>query len=216
MLSFQPRALFLSLLLFLTAANALHFYLDANEKKCFIEELPTDTVVEAHYRALEWSDKTQSYGINDELGITVDVEELDTNHVVTKTRGPSDGRFTFTSHVAGDHLICISTNYTSWFSSTHIRFYLDIAVGTTKGDYEKDRSHIATLANKIRDLNIKLEEVRREQQYQREREAAFRDLSEATNSKAVWYSIVQIGVLILTCTWQLRHLRRFFSDRKLQ
>jgi len=27
-------------------ANALHFYLDANEKRCFIEELPTDTVVE--------------------------------------------------------------------------------------------------------------------------------------------------------------------------
>lgn len=27
-------------------AHALHFYLDANEKRCFIEELPTDTVVE--------------------------------------------------------------------------------------------------------------------------------------------------------------------------
>lgn len=38
---------FLSLLLhFLTIANALHFYLDANEKRCFIEELPSDTVVE--------------------------------------------------------------------------------------------------------------------------------------------------------------------------
>lgn len=27
-------------------ANALHFYLDANQKRCFIEEIPTDTVVE--------------------------------------------------------------------------------------------------------------------------------------------------------------------------
>lgn len=34
------------LLYFALAANALHFYLDANEKRCFIEELPTDTVVE--------------------------------------------------------------------------------------------------------------------------------------------------------------------------
>lgn len=34
------------LLCFALAANALHFYLDANEKRCFIEELPTDTVVE--------------------------------------------------------------------------------------------------------------------------------------------------------------------------
>ena len=28
------------------AANALHFYLDTNQKRCFIEELPTDTVAE--------------------------------------------------------------------------------------------------------------------------------------------------------------------------
>lgn len=28
------------------AANALHFYLDKAEKKCFIEELPVDTMVE--------------------------------------------------------------------------------------------------------------------------------------------------------------------------
>jgi hypothetical protein len=33
-------------LLCAAAVNALHFYLDANEKRCFIEEIPTDTVVE--------------------------------------------------------------------------------------------------------------------------------------------------------------------------
>lgn len=132
---------------------------------------------------------------------------METSHVVTKTRGPSDGRFTFTSHESGDHSICISTNYTSWWSSTHIKLYLDIVVGTTKPDIESDRTHIGELSSKLRDLNQKLEDVRREQQYQREREADFRNLSENTNSKAVWYSVLQIGVLIATCTWQLRHLK---------
>jgi hypothetical protein len=132
---------------------------------------------------------------------------METSHVVTKTRGPSDGRFTFTSHESGDHSICISTNYTSWWSSTHIKLYLDIVVGTTKPDIESDRTHIGELSSKLRDLNQKLEEIRREQQYQREREADFRNLSENTNSKAVWYSVLQIGVLIATCTWQLRHLK---------
>jgi hypothetical protein len=28
------------------AANALHFYLDKSEKKCFLEELPVNTMVE--------------------------------------------------------------------------------------------------------------------------------------------------------------------------
>jgi hypothetical protein len=201
-------------LLLITTVNALHFYLDANEKRCFVEELPSDTVVEGHYRALEWADSTQQYTLNEELGIIVEVEEMETSHVVTKTRGPSDGRFTFTSHESGDHSICVSTNYTSWWSSTHIKLYLDIVVGTTKPDIESDRTHIGELSSKLRDLNQKLEEIRREQQYQREREADFRNLSENTNSKAVWYSVLQIGVLIATCTWQLRHLKRFFADKR--
>ena len=36
----------LFLLLIVASANALHFYLDANEKRCFLEEIPSDTVVE--------------------------------------------------------------------------------------------------------------------------------------------------------------------------
>ncbi|THH19237.1 hypothetical protein EW146_g1887 [Bondarzewia mesenterica] len=202
--------LYLSFILLLVAtANALHFYLDANEKRCFIEELPTDTVVEGHYRALEWKEGSQTYEINDQLGILVEVEEIETSHQVVKTRGPPDGRFTFTSHEAGDHTICLSTNYSSsWFGPTaHIRLYLDIVVGASKPDAEHDRSHISDIASKIRDLNMKLEDVRREQQYQREREADYRDLSETTNSRAVWYSVVQIVVLLGTCAWQLRHLK---------
>jgi outer membrane murein-binding lipoprotein Lpp len=199
-----------------TYVHALHFYLDANQKRCFIEELPTDTVVEGHYRALEWSEQQQTYVEDPELGIVVEVQEEPSGHVVVKTTGPGDGRFTFTSHEAGDHSICLSTNHTSWFSHTHIRMYLDIVVGTTKADVEHDRSHVSELASKVRDLNQKLEDIRREQQYQREREADYRDLSEATNARAVWYSVGQIIVLLATCIWQLRHLKRFFEDRKMR
>jgi p24 family protein alpha len=126
---------------------------------------------------------------------------------MVQTKGPSEGKFTFTSHGAGDHSICLSTNYTSWFSSTHIKLYLDIIVGSTKPDVEHDRNHVSELATKVRDLSHKVEEINREQQYQRQREASFRDLSEATNSRAVWYSLAQIIVLLLTCAWQMQHLK---------
>jgi p24 family protein alpha len=42
----SPLLTLLTLLVLASAAHALHFYLDANEKRCFIEEIPTDTVVE--------------------------------------------------------------------------------------------------------------------------------------------------------------------------
>ncbi|KAI0793940.1 emp24/gp25L/p24 family/GOLD-domain-containing protein [Fomes fomentarius] len=213
----RPPLLSLCLLLVLaTAVNALHFYLDTNEKRCFIEELPTDTIVEGHYKGLEWSEADQKYIENPNLGILVEVDEVETGHNVVKTRGPSEGRFTFTSHDSGDHTICLSSNYgTSWFATTHIRLHLDIVVGSTKPDTEQDRSHISELSQKLRDLNQKLEDINREQQYQREREAAFRNLSEETNSRAVWYTVAQIGVLIATCLWQMRHLKRFFEERKM-
>ncbi|KAI5999648.1 emp24/gp25L/p24 family/GOLD-domain-containing protein [Pisolithus albus] len=200
-------------LLLVTTVHGLHFYLDTNEKRCFIEELPSDTAVEGHYKALEWNEQAREYVLQPELGILVEVEEMETGHNVVKTRGPPEGQFTFTSHDAGDHSICLSTNYTSWFSNTHVKLYLDVIVGAVRPDIEHDRSHVSELASKVRDLNQKLEDIRREQQYQREREADFRNLSEATNARAVWYSLMQIVVLVLTCTWQLKHLKRFFQDR---
>ncbi|KAL4063121.1 membrane protein, partial [Scleroderma citrinum] len=200
-------------LLLISTVHASHFYLDANEKRCFIEELPSDTTVEGQYKALEWNEEEWSYVLEPTLGIIVEVDEMESGHNVVKTCGPPDGRFTFTSHDAGDHSICLSTNYTSWWSSTHIKLYLDIIVGDVKLDTERDRSHVSELASKVRDLNQKLEDIRREQQYQRERESDFRDLSETTNGRAVWYSLMQIVVLVATCTWELKHLKRFFQDR---
>ncbi|KAI0761922.1 emp24/gp25L/p24 family/GOLD-domain-containing protein [Irpex lacteus] len=213
----RPSHLSIWLLLLVSATcNALHFYLDSNEKRCFLEEIPADTVVEGHYKALEWDEKQAKYLENDQLGILVEVDELETGHNVVKTRGPHDSRFTFTSHTSGDHAICLSTSEgNTWSTATHIRLYLDIVVGSVKPDRDHDRSHVTEMSQKLRDLNNKLEDIRREQQYQRERESNFRDLSEATNSRAVWYSVVQIVVLIATCAWQLRHLKRFFEDRKM-
>ncbi|KAI6110992.1 membrane protein [Pisolithus croceorrhizus] len=203
-------------LLPITIVHGLHFYLDANEKLCFIDELPSDTAVEGHYKVLEWNEQAREYVLEPELGILVEVEEMETGHSVVKTCGPPEGQFTFSSHHAGDHCICLSTNYASWFSSTQVKLYPDIIVGAVRPDIEHDRSHVSELASKIRDLNQKLEDIRREQQYQREREADFRDLSEATNTRAVWYSLLQTVVLVLPCTWQLKHLKlsdRFFQDR---
>jgi hypothetical protein len=59
----------------------------------------------------------------------------------------------------------------------------------------------------VKNLNDKLKDIRKEQQYQREREALFRDESEKTNARAVVYSAIQGVVLVAACVWQLRTLR---------
>jgi hypothetical protein len=143
-------------------------------------------------------------------------QEVDTGDKVVNTRGLPEGKFTFTSHEAGDHTICLRSNYTGgWFSTPSVRMHLDIAVGEAKVDEDGEREHVKDLASKVRDLNSRLADIRREQQFQREREAEFRALSEKTNSRAVWWSLFQLVTLGATCFWQLRHLRLFFESKKL-
>lgn len=143
-------------------------------------------------------------------------QETESGDKVVNTRGLPQGKFTFTSHEAGDHSICLRTNYTGgWFSTPQVKLHLDIAVGEAKVDEEGEKEHVKDLAGKVKDLNSRLGDIRREQQFQREREGEFRSLSESTNSRAVWWSLAQLVTLVGTCIWQLGHLRRFLESKKL-
>ncbi|KAA1086124.1 emp24p/erv25p- protein [Puccinia graminis f. sp. tritici] len=94
--------------------------------------------------------------------------------------------------------------------------HLDITVGESRLDQDYEKEHVQDLAGRVKELNNRLQDIRREQQFQREREIQFRDLSEKTNHRAVWWSLVQIVVLFYMCVWQLRHLRGFFESKKLR
>jgi hypothetical protein len=51
----------------------------------------------------------------------------------------SEGRFTFTSHTPGEHLICLYSNSTGWFAGGQLRVHLDIQVGEHAMNYEEVR-----------------------------------------------------------------------------
>ena len=60
--------------------------------------------------------------------------------------------------------------------------------------------------SRARALNAKMRDLRKEQQYQREREMEYRNLSEAVNSRVLWCIIIQMVVLLGCCIWQLFNL----------
>lgn len=145
------------------------------------------------------------------------VQEVHTQERIVNTRGVPQGRFTFTSHDSGDHSICLRTNYTGgWFSTPQVKMHLDIAIGEAKIQPESEKEHVKDLAGRVKELNSRLHDIRREQQFQREREIQFRELSEAVNRRAVYWSLLQLVVLFYMCVWQLRHLRGFFESKSTQ
>ncbi|ORY81490.1 emp24/gp25L/p24 family/GOLD-domain-containing protein [Protomyces lactucae-debilis] len=208
----------LRLLTWLPATSALYFYLEGGEKKCIQEDLSIGTLVVGKYRAEEYRAELQQYATNPELGIQITVEELaDNNHRIVNQRGKSDGKFTFTAVEVGDHEICFQTNAgNGWFTSTHVKFHLELSIGHTD-DFKSGggTDKVKDLAQRIEDLNARLQDIRREQVFQREREAEFRNVSEKTNARVVRLSIVQLFVLAATCAWQLTHLQTFFTKQKL-
>ena len=47
------------------------------------------------------------------------------------------------------------------------------------------------------------------------REERFRQTSESTNQRVLWWSIAQTVILLITGFWQMRHLKSFFEAKKL-
>ncbi|KAA8900635.1 emp24/gp25L/p24 family/GOLD-domain-containing protein [Sphaerosporella brunnea] len=199
----------------------LYFYIDGTSPKCFFEELPQDTLVVGQYKAEEYQSHTNQYSDNNQLALLITVDEtFDNDHRVVNQKGSNKGRFTFTAGSAGEHRICFWASHQSnsgWFSShpNGVRLHLDLAIGETTKIESRDKEKLQDIEQRVRDLSGRLQDIRREQVFQREREAEFRDQSELTNSRVVRWTLVQLLVLGATCAWQLSHLRAFFIKQKL-
>ncbi|KAI1817395.1 emp24/gp25L/p24 family/GOLD [Poronia punctata] len=207
-----------------TVAQALFFFIDGTAPKCFYEELPKDTLVVGHYDAGEFDAKTGQYSEHDGLSIYISVDEVfDNDHRIVSQRGSASGRFTFTAHEAGDHRICFTPSSNSgrqgWLNAAYpnggIKLTLDLAIGESSEIESTDKGKLQDISQRVKDLNSRLQDIRREQIFQREREAEFRDQSETTNSRVMRWMIIQLVVLGVTCAWQLSHLRSFFIKQKL-
>jgi len=90
-----------------------------------------------------------------------------------------------------------------------------MAIGETSAIESSDKGKMGEVVSKVRDINARLQDIRREQVFQREREAEFRDQSESVNGRVVRWMLVQLAVLGVTCAWQLSYLRAFFIKQKL-
>lgn len=57
-----------------SVAQALYFFVDAQSPRCFIEELPKDTLVVGDYKAEEWDDKKKAWSTHEGINIYISVD----------------------------------------------------------------------------------------------------------------------------------------------
>ncbi|XP_027865558.1 transmembrane emp24 domain-containing protein 11 [Xiphophorus couchianus] len=200
----------------LPLATAMYFVLGEKEQKCIIEEIPEDTLVTGNFFLEPWDVKSFSHSPH--LGVTVTVRDPNQEVQLSKRYGVF-GKFTFTAHASGQHHLCFQTNSTrfSVFAGERLKLHLDVQMGEHWVDPNMDRTkdNLQILESNLQHLTSQMTYITRQQEYNREKEEIFRQISEETNSKVLWWAVIQTGILLSVGFWQIKRLQDFFIAKKL-
>jgi p24 family protein alpha len=102
-------------------------------------------------------------------------EVFDNDHRVVNNRGASKGRFTFSAADSGEHRLCFqptnAAQHSGWLLGGAevggVKVILDMAIGETSAIESTDKGKIGDIVGKVRDLNGRLNDIRREQVFMR-------------------------------------------------
>lgn len=216
--SFNTPALCILLIICcVNICNALYFHVGETEKRCFIEEIPDETLLIVNYKLQLHDPQTGGFmQTAPGLAMHVDIRDPDDKLILSKLYS-AEGKVAMTSHKPGEHVICIQSNSTKWFAGGQLRVHLDIKVGEHAMDYGDiaEKEKYTQLQLRIRQLQDQVDQVMKELSYQRFREEKFRATSESTSRRVFWWSASQILVVVGLTVWQCSHLKRFFEAKKL-
>ncbi|XP_017783384.1 PREDICTED: transmembrane emp24 domain-containing protein eca-like [Nicrophorus vespilloides] len=196
--------------------NGLYFHIGETETKCFIEEIPDDTDVIVIYKAELYNPRSGGF-MPSSPGIGMHIEVKDPGDKLILSRVyRSEGKIFLTSHTPGEHVICMYANHTVWINGSQLRVHLDILVGEHTINYDAvvQKEKLSEMQLRIRQLLNQVEQITKEQNYQRYREESFRQTSESTNSRILWWSVTQIAVLIVMGAWQMLETPKTVEEGK--
>ena len=73
-----------------------------------------------NYRLQLYDPRTNGFAPSSpEIGMHVEIRDPEDKIILSKVYS-SEGRWTFTSHTPGEHVICLYTNSSKWFSGTQL------------------------------------------------------------------------------------------------
>ncbi|KAG6533028.1 hypothetical protein ZIOFF_006888 [Zingiber officinale] len=125
------------------------------------------------------------------------------------------GQFAFTTTEAGNYLACF------WIDSSDKGIGASVNLDWKIGIAAKDWNSVAKKENiegvelELTKLEAAVHAIHDNLLYLRFREAEMRTVSEKTNSRVAWLSILSLGVCISVSILQLWHLKGYFQKKKL-
>ncbi|XP_006647967.1 transmembrane emp24 domain-containing protein p24delta3-like [Oryza brachyantha] len=189
-------------------AEAVWLDLPQSGTKCVSEEIQSNVVVLADY-ALMYESHPSSHPT---IAVKVTSPYGNTLH---HNENATVGQFAFTTSEAGNYLACF------WIDSaekgTGISASLDWKIGIAAKDWDSiaKKEKIEGVELELRKLEVAVQAIHQNLIYLKAREAEMRAVSEKTNARVAWFSILSLSVCIVVSVLQLWHLQGYFQKKKL-
>ncbi|KAK7399673.1 hypothetical protein VNO78_10861 [Psophocarpus tetragonolobus] len=195
-------------LILVPSALAIWLTLPTAGTKCVSEEIQHNVVVLADYVVIP-SDHT----LNPTIAVKVTSPYGNNLHLKGNT---THGNIAFTTQEAGNYLACFWVDSHSE-GGDEVNVNLDWKIGIAAKDWDSvaRKDKIEGVELELRKLEGAVEAIHENLLYLKGREAEMRTVSEKTNARVAWYSIMSLGMCIVVSGMQLWYLKRFFQKKKL-
>ncbi|PWA94483.1 emp24/gp25L/p24 family/GOLD family protein [Artemisia annua] len=176
--------------------------------KCVTEEIHNNVVVVGDYVVIS----------DDHLHPTPSISAKVTSpygNILHHSENVTHGQFAFTSSESGQYLTCFSIDHPGQGGALSVN--IDWKIGVAAKDWESvaRKEKIEGVELELRKLEGAVEAIHDNLLYLKTREAEMRGVSETTNARVAWYSILSLGICIMASCAQLWYLTRFFQKKKL-
>jgi len=177
--------------------------------KCVSEEIQSNVVVMADYYVVDEQNPGNTPAVSAKV---TSPYGNDLHHQDNVTHG----QFAFTTQETGNYLACFSVD-----SSHPLPNPLTLGIDWKTGIAAKDWDSVAK-KEKIEGVELQLtrleglvQAIRENIEYIKNREGEMREVSEATNARVAWFSIMSLGVCLSAAGAQIWYLKRYFHKKKL-
>ncbi|KAJ9673657.1 hypothetical protein PVL29_023299 [Vitis rotundifolia] len=194
-----------------TPSQAIWLSLPSSGTKCVSEEIHNNVVVLLDYSLVLGGDDDPSHPTTISVRVSSPYgQNLYYQEKVTK------GQSAFTTSETGAHVACF------WLDGNHQEgagrtIDIDWKIGITAKDWDSvaKKEKIEGVELQLRRLEGIVNAIHENIIFLKEREAKMREVSETTNSRVAWFSLMSLGVCIVVAALQLWHLQHFFRKKKL-
>lgn len=180
--------------------------------KCLFEDVRKSVVVMADYYVF-WAEDYLNTTFTPRASVKVTSPYGNTIH---HQENVTHGQFAFTTSEDGSYMACFSTE-SSHDGGKVVTVGIEWKTGIAAKDWESvaKKEHVEGLELELRKLEGAVEAIRENLIYLKNREADMREVSERTNARVAWFSIISLGVCVVVSLVQVAHLKHFFEKKKL-